>query len=105
MNREAECITVNEFISRFTIPDRQLPNHYVLFREVLFMTKDIITGASIQRFAIILMLYGGFYEISYWVGPRITRFPYKDSEIVMTFALLLGIVGIGVEIYHKYEAN
>ncbi|RZV06519.1 hypothetical protein BDK88_3755 [Natrinema hispanicum] len=69
------------------------------------MTKSIITGASIQRFAIILMLYGGFYEISYWVGPRITRFPYQDSGTIMTFALLLGIVGIGVEIYNKDEAN
>ena len=88
-----------------SIPGRQLPNYYVLFRETLSMTKSIITGASIQRFAIILMLYGGFYEISYWVGPRITRFPYQDSGTIMTFALLLGIVGIGVEIYHKYEAN
>jgi len=69
------------------------------------MTKNIIPSASIQRFAIILMLYGGFYEISYWVGPRITRFPYQYSGTIMTFALLLGIVGIGVEIYNKDEVN
>ena len=69
------------------------------------MTKGIIPGAPIQRFAIILMLYGGFHQISYWVGPRITRFPYQDSGTIMTSALLLGIVGIGVEIYNKDKVN
>jgi len=65
------------------------------------MMKDILTGESIQRFAIILMLYGGFHEISYWVGPGINHFSYQNGDVIMVFALLLGIVGIGVELYQN----
>ncbi|WP_143095790.1 hypothetical protein [Natronobacterium haloterrestre] len=63
----------------------------------------MVTGTSVQRLAIILMLYGGFHEVSNTVRPQLSGFSYEASGVIMFLALLLGGVGVAAEHIENIE--
>lgn len=54
-------------------------------------------GRTIQRFAILLMLYGGFNELLK-IGNVSWTFPVRHGATIMALSLLIGLVGALIEL-------